>query len=127
EVDEILENADFISLNVPLTPETDHMLDKEKLDKIKKNAVLVNTSRGKVIDESYLAEKLEKKEIAAAGLDVFEFEPEVNEKLLELDNVVVAPHIGSASKETRDEMSMMVARDIDAVLAGKEAKNVVKG
>ena len=126
EVDEILENADFISLNVPLTPETDHMLDKEKLDKIKKNAVLVNTSRGKVIDEAYLAEKLEKKEIAAAGLDVFENEPQVNEKLLRLDNVVVAPHIGSATKETRDKMSMMVAEDIDSVLSGGQAKNVVK-
>lgn len=126
EIDEILENADFVSLNVPLTPDTDHLLNKEKLDKMKVNSVLVNTSRGKVIDEAYLAEKLEKKEIAAAGLDVFEFEPEVNEKLLKLNNVVVAPHIGSASKETRDEMSMMVARDIDAVLSGKDAKNVVK-
>ncbi|WP_091402510.1 2-hydroxyacid dehydrogenase [Geotoga petraea] len=127
EIDEILENSDFVSLNVPLTPETDHLLNKENLDKMKSNSVLVNTSRGKVIDEAYLAEKLEKKEIAAAGLDVFEFEPEVNEKLLKLDNVVVAPHIGSATKETRDEMSMMVAKDIDAVLSGKEAKNVVKG
>jgi glyoxylate reductase len=126
EIDEILENADFVSLNVPLTPDTDHLLNKEKLDKMKVNSVLVNTSRGKVIDEAYLVEKLEKEEIAAAGLDVFEFEPEVNEKLLKLNNVVVAPHIGSASKETRDEMSMMVARDIDAVLSGKDAKNVVK-
>jgi len=127
DVDEILEKSDFISLNVPLTPNTDHMLNKERLDKIKENAVLVNTSRGKVIDEAYLAEKLEKKEIAAAGLDVFEFEPEINEKLLKLDNVVVAPHIGSATKETRDKMSMMVAEDIHKVLSGEDAINIVKG
>lgn len=127
DVDEILEKSDFISLNVPLTPNTDHMLNKERLDKIKENAVLVNTSRGKVIDEAYLAEKLEKKEIAAAGLDVFEFEPKINEKLLKLDNVVVAPHIGSATKETRDKMSMMVAEDIHKVLSGEDAINIVKG
>jgi glyoxylate reductase len=94
---------------------------------MKPEAVLVNTSRGPVVDEAALAEALAERRIFSAGLDVYENEPEVHPKLLELENVVLAPHIGSASFETRDKMATMAGEDLRAVLRGEQPKNPVNG
>jgi glyoxylate reductase len=94
---------------------------------MKPEAVLINTSRGPVVDEAALADALAEERIFAAGLDVYEKEPEVHPKLLELENVVLAPHIGSASVETRDRMAVLAAENIVAVLSGEEPKTPVNG
>jgi glyoxylate reductase len=94
---------------------------------MKPEAVLINTSRGPVVDEAALADALSEGRIFAAGLDVYEKEPEVHPKLLELENVVLAPHIGSASVETRDRMAVLAAENIVAVLSGEEPKTPVNG
>src|SRR5207253_4199776 len=101
EFDELLALADFISIHVVLTPETRHLFGAEQFRKMKSTAVIANTSRGPVIDEAALAEALRSGEIFAAGLDVFEKEPEVHPGLLELENATVIPHLGSATVETR--------------------------
>lgn len=120
DLDTLLRESDFISLHVPLLPSTTHLINKEKLELMKASAILVNTSRGPVIDEEALAEVLNDKRIAGAGLDVFEFEPKINEKLLTLDNVVLTPHIASSRKATRDQMSLIAAKNIVAVLSGND-------
>jgi glyoxylate reductase len=125
EFDELLEECDFLSLHTPLTEETTHLIGAGELEKMKPEAVLVNTSRGPVVDEAALAEALAEGRIFAAGLDVYENEPEVHSKLLELENVVLAPHIGSASFETRDKMAAMAGEDLRAVLRGEQPKNPV--
>ena len=125
ELDELLEECDFLSLHTPLTEETTHLIGAQQLEKMKSEAVLINTSRGLVVDEAALAEALAERRIFAAGLDVFENEPEVHPKLLELENVVLAPHIGSASIETRDKMAAMAGEDLRAVLRGEQPKNPV--
>ena len=125
DLDELLETADFVSIHTPLTPETTHLIGAEELDNMKPEAVLVNTSRGPVVDEAALANALADRRIFAAGLDVYENEPEVHPKLLELENVVLAPHIGSASVETRDKMAALAAENLAAVLRGEEPKNPV--
>ena len=125
ELDELLEESDFISVHTPLTDETQHLIGQKELGSMKSTAVLVNTSRGPVVDEAVLAEALENKSIFAAGLDVYEEEPKVHPKLLELQNVVLAPHIGSASIETRDKMAVLAAENLKAVLNGEGPKNVV--
>ncbi|MDP8949975.1 MAG: D-glycerate dehydrogenase, partial [Actinomycetota bacterium] len=102
ELEDLLGESDFISIHTPLTEETRHLIGAEELERMKPGAVLVNTSRGPVVDEGALADALENGRIFAAGLDVYEEEPKVHPKLLELENVVLAPHIGSASMETRD-------------------------
>jgi len=127
ELDELLRTCDFISIHTPLTPETTHLIGAEELRKMKPEAVLVNTSRGPVVDESALADALAEGLIFASGLDVYENEPEVHPKLLELENVVLAPHIGSASIETRDKMATLAAQNLAAVLRGKEPKTPVNG
>ncbi|RKD29140.1 2-hydroxyacid dehydrogenase [Thermohalobacter berrensis] len=119
--DTILKEADFISIHVPLTKETRYMIGERELKLMKRNAILINTARGPVVDEKALVKALKEGEIWGAGLDVFENEPEVEEELLELDNVVLTPHIGSASKETREKMAKLAAENIIAVLSGKEA------
>ncbi len=119
DLDALLAEADFVSLHVNLTPETRHLIDAGALAKMKATAVLVNTSRGPVIDEAALADALEQGVIFAAGLDVFEREPEVTAKLLELDNAVVIPHLGSATVETRDAMGLLAADNLLAALAGE--------
>jgi glyoxylate reductase len=126
-LDELLETADFVSVHTPLTPETTHLIGAEELEKMKPEAVLVNTSRGPVVDEAALADALAEGRIFAAGLDVYEEEPEVHPRLLELENVVLAPHIGSASIETRDKMAALAAENIVAVLSGGEPKTPVNG
>jgi glyoxylate reductase len=126
-LDDLLETADFVSVHTPLTPETTHLIGAEELEKMKPEAVLVNTSRGPVVDEAALADALAESRIFAAGLDVYEEEPEVHPRLLELENVVLAPHIGSASIETRDKMAALAAENIVAVLSGGEPKTPVNG
>jgi glyoxylate reductase len=125
ELDELLEECDFLSLHTPLTEETTHLIGAGELERMKPEAVLVNTSRGPVVEEAALAEALAEGRIFAAGLDVYENEPEVHSKLLELENVVLAPHIGSASFETRDKMAAMAGEDLRAVLRGKQPRNLV--
>ena len=126
QLDELLRESDFVSIHTPLTPETRHLIGAAELEKMKPTAILVNTSRGPVVDEAALADALENKHIFAAGLDVYEEEPEVHPKLLELENVVLAPHIGSASIETRNKMAVLAAENIVAVLRGKRPKNSVQ-
>ena len=127
EFDELLETADFVSIHTPLTDETSHLIGAAELAKMKPEAVLVNTSRGPVVDEAALGDALAEDRIFAAGLDVYEEEPTVHPKLLELENVVLAPHIGSASIETRDKMAALAAENIVAVLSGEEPKTPVNG
>lgn len=121
----LLRESDFVSLHVPLMAETRHMIGADQLRMMKPTAVLVNTSRGPVVDEAALAEALEKRVIGGAGLDVFENEPKVHPTLLELDNVVLAPHIGSASVDTRRKMSMMAVENCVAALEGRRPPNLL--
>jgi glyoxylate reductase len=125
ELNELLRQSDFVSIHTPLTEETTHLIGASELEKMKPQAVLVNTSRGPLVDEGALAAALEEGRIFAAGLDVYEEEPKVHPKLLELENVVLAPHIGSASLETREKMAAAAAEDLRAVLRGEEPKNPV--
>ncbi len=125
ELDELYAESDFISLHCPLTDETRHLLDANAFRKMKFSAIVVNTSRGLVIDEAALVEALKMNEIWGAGLDVYENEPEIHPDLLEMDNVVLLPHIGSATTETREKMSQMAARNIIEVLEGREPVNPV--
>ena len=118
-MDELLAQSDFVSLHTPLLPETRHLLDAAALRKMKRTAILINTSRGPVVDEQALAEALRDGVIAGAGLDVFEREPAVEPLLLELENVVLLPHIASASEETRTRMAVRAAQNILAFLDGK--------
>ena len=125
DLDELLETADFVSVHTPLTDETRHLIGPGELDKMKPTAVLVNTSRGPVVDEGALADALSEGRIFAAGLDVYEEEPVVHPKLLQLENAVLAPHIGSGSQETRDRMAVLAAENVVAVLAGERPKTPV--
>lgn len=125
-LDEILIHSDFISIHVPLTPETTHLIDGAALKKMKKTAILVNTSRGKVVDTDALYEALKRKEIAYAALDVTDPEPlSKNHKLLKLPNCLVVPHIGSATVATRGLMSVMAAENLLAVLDDEAPAYVV--
>jgi glyoxylate reductase len=127
ELDELLETCDFVSVHAPLTDETRHLIGDKELEGMKETSVLVNTSRGPVVDEAALAEALAEGRIFAAGLDVYEEEPKVHPRLLDLENVVLAPHIGSASIETRDKMAALAAENLVAVLRGEEPKTPVSG
>lgn len=127
DLDGLLATADFVSVHTPLTDETRHLIGPDELDKMKPTAVLVNTSRGPVVDEEALADALSDGRIFAAGLDVYEEEPKVHPKLLERENAVLAPHIGSGSRETRDGMAVLAAENVVAVLSGKEPKTPVDG
>jgi glyoxylate reductase len=124
-LDELLRVADFISLHVPLFPETHHLLNDRTFALMKPTCIVVNTSRGPVIDEKALVRAVRDKKIAGAGIDVFEREPEIEPGLLEMDNVVLAPHIASASHETRLKMCMMAADNLLAVLKGQRPPNLV--
>jgi glyoxylate reductase len=113
---ELLETADVVSLHVPLSEETRHLIDGHALSLMKPTAVLVNTSRGPIVDEAAVAGALERGEIAGAALDVFEREPEVEERLLSLENVVLTPHLGSATLETREAMGILCVEALRGVL-----------
>jgi glyoxylate reductase len=120
-LDELLAQADVVSLHCPLSAETRHLIDAEALGRMKPSAFLVNTTRGPVVDEAALADAVRSGAIAGAGLDVFEREPEVHEALLDLENVVLIPHLGSATVETRTAMGVLAARNVVAVLGGGDA------
>jgi glyoxylate reductase len=117
--DQLLISSDVISIHTPLTPETRHMFDRRTLARMKRTAILVNTARGPVIDEEALAWALKERLIAAAALDVYEREPIVHDALLELENVVLAPHLGSATRETRTAMIDLAVDNVLAVLEGR--------
>ncbi|HHI00659.1 MAG TPA: D-glycerate dehydrogenase [Thermococcus litoralis] len=121
----LLKESDFISLHVPLTTETCHMIGERELKLMKPNAILINTSRGAVVDTNALIKALKEKWIAGAGLDVFEEEPYYNEELFKLENVVLAPHIGSATHEARESMADLVAKNLIAFAKGEIPPNLV--
>ncbi len=125
-LDRLLEESDYVSLHTPLTPQTYHLIGEEQLKKMKRTAFLINTARGKVVDQKALYKALKEGWIAGAGLDVFEQEPiSPDDPLLELDNVVLAPHAASASYETRSRMAEMVADNLIAFLKGEVPPNLV--
>ncbi len=126
ELGELLERSDFVSLHVPLTPETRHLIGERELARMRRHAVLVNTSRGPVVDEAALVHALRSGVIAAAALDVFEDEPRLAPGLVELSNVVLCPHLGSATHATRDRMAESAARNIVACLAGRPLSTPVR-
>jgi len=121
----LLREADFLSIHVPLAPDTNHLISSTELAMMKPTAFLINTSRGKVVEEAALVEALQAKRIAGAGLDVFEFEPQIHPALLAMPNVVVTPHMGTATGETRLAMAMMAAENLLAALAGQRPPNLV--
>ena len=116
DLDAALATADIVSLNCPSTPETRHLFDAARLARMKPSAVLVNTARGPIVDEAALVDALRTGVVAGAALDVYEREPEVDERLLALDNVVLTPHLGSATRETRVGMGMLCVEGLRAVL-----------
>jgi glyoxylate reductase len=127
DLDRLLAESDIVTLHVPLTDETRHLIDARRLALMKPDAVLVNTSRGPVVDEEALAVALEEGAIFAAGLDVYEREPKVHPRLLVAPRTVLLPHIGSASLATRTRMARVAAENVVAVLAGDRPKNPVTG
>ena len=125
-IGDILKNSDFITLHVPLLDSTKHLINEDRLKLMKKEAILINTARGPVVDEKALVKALKNKTIAGAGLDVFENEPELEAGLKDLENVVLTPHIASATVEAREAMSRIAAENIIAAFEGKEPPNLVK-
>jgi glyoxylate reductase len=124
-LERLLRESDFVSLHVPLTPGTRHLIGKDAFARMKEGAILINTARGPVVDESALADALENGSIAGAALDVFEDEPSVDPRLLERNDVVLTPHIGSASIATRARMCRMAVEDCVAVLQGRRPAHPV--
>ncbi len=119
-LDELLKNADIISVHLPLNNETFHLLNKKKLKLLKKAAIIVNTSRGEIIDEPELIKLLKKKKIFSAGFDVYENEPNISSSLIKLKNVVLLPHIGSATEEARTGMAEIAIQNVIEVLNGRK-------
>ena len=124
-LDELLERSDFVSLHCPGGAETRHLLNAARLDRMKRSAFLINTARGEVVDEAALAAALRNRVIAGAGLDVYEHEPRVPEAFMGLENVVLLPHLGSATLETRVAMGMRVAENLERFFAGLEPSDRV--
>ena len=120
-LDRLLATSDVVSLHVPLTPETRHLIDQPALARMKRSAYLINTARGPVVDEAALAWALRERLISGAALDVYEREPDVHPDLLKLENVLLAPHLASATVETRTAMADLAVRNVLAVLAGEPA------
>lgn len=118
-LDQLLQESDVVSLHTPLTPQTHHLIGEDQLNRMKKSAFLINTARGEVVDEKALIRHLEQGNIAGAGLDVFEAEPHIPMGLLELDNVVLTPHIGTATHEVRLEMTVEACQNIIDFFDGK--------
>jgi glyoxylate reductase len=125
-LEDVLKTSDFVSIHVPLLPATHHLINAERLALMKPTAYLINTSRGPVVDEEALAKALQAKTIAGAALDVYEHEPLVNPRLLQLENVVLTPHIASATKEARDAMAELAAQAIIMTLKGETPPNAIK-
>lgn len=126
-LNELLEAGDFISLHTPLVPETRNLIDARAIARMKRGAILVNTARGPVVDQDALIEALRLGRIAGAGLDVYRDEPRIPRELLELPNVVLAPHIGSATIGTRARMAELAAENVIAVLRGERPPTAVTG
>jgi glyoxylate reductase len=124
-IDELLATSDVISLHTPLSAETRHIIDRDALARMKRGAYLVNTSRGALVDEDALCDALDSGHLRGAALDVYEFEPEVNPRLLAMKNVVIVPHIGSATEEARNAMARATATDVARVLRGGRPENRV--
>jgi glyoxylate reductase len=124
-LEELLATSDVVSLHCPLTPQTRHLIDGDALRSMRPGAFLLNTSRGPVVDEAALAEALREGWIAGAGLDVFEREPAVHPGLLDAPNVLMTPHLGSATHETREAMAVLAARNVSDVLGGRPARSPV--
>ena len=124
-LDELLQQSDIVSLHCPYSTETHHLISDAQLSKMKKTSYLINTARGPIVNEEALANALVNKTIAGAGLDVYENEPKVNEKLLKLDNVVLLPHLGSATVETRTAMATTAANNAIEILSGNKPLNPV--
>ena len=125
ELDQLLAESDYVSLHVPLLPSTHHLIGERELGLMKKTGILINTARGPVVDEKALVKALQDGEIAGAGLDVYENEPALEPGLIDLDNVVLAPHTASATRETRTKMATMAAENLLAALEGKIPPNIV--
>ena len=125
ELDDLLAEADFVSVHTGLSPASRHLIGAGRLARMKSTAVLVNTARGPIVDEAALAAALRAGELGAAGLDVFEREPEVHPGLLELDNVTIVPHLGTATLETRVAMGMTAAANLLAALDGRRPPNLL--
>lgn len=125
-VEEVLKEADFVSIHVPLLPATHHLISAERLRMMKSTAYLINTSRGPIVDEKALAEALANKVIRGAAIDVFEHEPQMEPALKNLDNIIVTPHIASATEETREKMGEVAAKNIIEALEGRTPPNLVK-
>jgi glyoxylate reductase len=125
EIDDLLRDSDYVTLHCPLTTETRHLIGKRELDLMKPTAILINTARGPLVDERALVSVLERGGIAGAGLDVYEEEPRISPGLLKLKNVVLLPHIGSATRVTREQMAIMAAKNAVAMLKGKRPPQVV--
>jgi len=124
-IDYLLQHSDFISIHVSLTTETTHLIGRRELGLMKKTAYLINTSRGKVVNETALVKALQRKEIAGAALDVYENEPHIAREFLTMKNLVLTPHIASATKETWNKMAMMVAEDCLTALKGKRPPHLL--
>jgi lactate dehydrogenase-like 2-hydroxyacid dehydrogenase len=123
--EELLTESDYISIHVPLNEETHYMFNARSFEMMKESAYLINTARGPVIDEAALAVALKEGSIAGAALDVFEDEPEINADLFNLENIVLTPHIASATTETRNRMAVMAAQNLIDGLSGKRPENLV--
>jgi glyoxylate reductase len=124
DTDTLLRECDFLFLSCPLTPETHHLLSRERLGLMKPSAVVINTGRGSLVDEHELAKALHSGHIAGAGMDVFEFEPKIDPLLLSAPNTMLLPHIGSGTTETRRKMGLMAAQAIQAVLDGNPLESI---
>ena len=124
-LEELLSSSDIITVHALLSPQTHHLISREKIRLMKREAIIINASRGPIVDEKALADALEKGQIWGAGLDVYEREPEVESRLLSLENSVLLPHIGSATYETRLKMSMTAARNLVQGLKGEKPENSV--
>jgi lactate dehydrogenase-like 2-hydroxyacid dehydrogenase len=124
-LDRVLEEADFVSLHCPATAETRHLMNRERLGRMRRSAFLINTARGDVVDEAALVEALAQGTIAGAGLDVFEREPQVSPALLAMENVVLLPHLGSATQETRVAMGMRALENLRLFFSGAPLRDRV--
>jgi glyoxylate reductase len=125
DLETLLTRSDYVTLHVPLSDETHHLIGAPELSKMKTTAYLINTCRGPVVDEEALTASLQTREIAGAGLDVYENEPEIGNGLFDLDNVILLPHIGSGTVEARTKMATMAAENLIAGLKGEQPPNIV--
>lgn len=125
ELESLLEVSDFLSLHCPATPETENLLDADRIARLPEGAIVVNTARGAIVDEDALIAALRVGRVAAAGLDVYKNEPHIRPEFSELDNVFLLPHVGSATRETRDAMGFRALDNLDAFFAGREPRDRV--